>query len=387
MQSHQVDGVETIETGLRGVPVGYCTTSRVDPVKGLFYHLHPIHELAEWEPEAVIEYLFKGKEPDAAELLAFKNDLIRRSRNSPDVLKQITKFDRRLDSMTLFSMALLAMEMDQVEKGPDKYREDALNIIARLPEVVATLINHQLNSGPTPASKPELGYMENFVHMLNIPNKNTEQLTHVMKLFNIMHYDHGGGNLSTFVGKCTSSGLASCFQSLSSAMNALAGPLHGGANRDCLAFLQSLLDVLGDDLSEASVEKEIRRILSEGGKIYGFGHAVLRVEDPRATVFFDYAKKHFSENALVKLALIFREAGHRVLAENEKIQNPNCNVDAISGTMLTAAGFPFAQFFTVLFGLARCVGILMQIIYERLEARGGKGTPIMRPKYIYKGRS
>jgi citrate synthase len=104
-------------------------------------------------------------------------------------------------------------------------------------------------------------------------------------------------------------------------------------------------------------------------------------------VFYDYAKKHFPNHPLVKIALLLRTEGSKVLSENPKISDPYPNVDAMSGTVLTAAGFGYPEYFTLLFGLARSVGIAMQIVYERLEARGGKGTPIVRPKYLYKPRA
>jgi len=85
--------------------------------------------------------------------------------------------------------------------------------------------------------------------------------------------------------------------------------------------------------------------------------------------------------------LLLRDAGTRVLKENPKITSPYPNVDAISGTLLTAAGFPYPEYYTLLFGMARSVGIAIQIVYERLEARGGKGVPIYRPKYLYKARN
>lgn len=87
---------------------------------------------------------------------------------------------------------------------------------------------------------------------------------------------------------------------------------------------------------------------------------------------------------LVKTALLLREAGPNVLKKMPKVASPYPNVDAISGVMLTAAGFPYPEYYTVLFGLSRCVGIAIQIVYERLYARGGKGLPIVRPKYMYK---
>jgi citrate synthase len=170
-------------------------------------------------------------------------------------------------------------------------------------------------------------------------------------------------------------------------MCALAGPRHGRANQDCLEFVQSILEEVGENASESHVEQAIRRRLSSGQLVFGFGHAVLRVEDPRASVQYDYVKKHYPENPLVKIALLLRSAGPKVLKENPKITNPYPNVDAISGSLLTAAGFGYPEYFTVLFGLSRSVGIAIHIVYERLEARSGKGTPIVRPKYIYKARS
>lgn len=88
----------------------------------------------------------------------------------------------------------------------------------------------------------------------------------------------------------------------------------------------------------------------------------------------------------MKITKLLRSEGTKVLKENPKITNPYPNVDAISGTVLSAAGFPYPEYFTVLFGLSRIVGISRQIVYERCEAREGKGTPIVRPKYFFKGR-
>jgi len=96
------------------------------------------------------------------------------------------------------------------------------------------------------------------------------------------------------------------------------------------------------------------------------------------------AKSKYPNHLLVKIASLIRKAGSKVLAENPKISDPHPNIDAISGTLLSAAGFPYPEYFTVLFGISRCIGIARQIVYERTEAREGKGTPIIRPKYFFK---
>jgi len=227
--------------------------------------------------------------------------------------------------------------------------------------------------------------MEAFTEMLNVPEK-SENLKEAFKFFNVLHFDHGGGNLSAFTGKAVASGLDSLMGSLSAAMCGLAGPRHGSANQVTLEFVKKVYDEVGQSATVETVEEYIRRRLERKELIYGFGHAVLRVEDPRATVLYDFIKSHYPEDPLAKIALFLREAGPKVLKENPKISNPYPNVDAISGTMLTAAGFAYPEYYTVLFGLSRCVGIAIQIVYERLDARGGKGTPIVRPKYLYKDR-
>jgi citrate synthase len=231
-----------------------------------------------------------------------------------------------------------------------------------------------------------MGYVENFVHMLNTPGEKTSELIEAMSLFNVLHYDHDGGNLSAFVGKAVASGLEHMYGSLAAAMAALAGPRHGRANQDCLKFVQSVLDDVGENAKPSDIEKLIRNKLEAGQLVFGFGHAVLRVEDARASVCYEYCKKHFPDHPLVKIALLLREEGSRVLKENPKISDPYPNIDAITGSMLTAAGFPYPDYYTILFGLSRCVGIAIQIVYERLEARDGKGTPIVRPLYLYKSR-
>lgn len=374
---------DNLETGMRGYPVGYCTTSTVDPNKGLFYIGRSIEELAGWEPEKVIFLLYYGKEGSDKEVAEFSQDLAKRSKCSPDVIKHIKQLPRKGHPMKLFCSALLIAGMID---GTGDYREDCLNLIAKIPEIVATVINYHAGWGDTPPSKPELGYMENFTHMLNVPNANKQNLTKVFKLFNVLHYDHGGGNLSTFVGKAVASGLEDMYGSIVGAMCALAGPRHGKANQDCLEFVQGVLQKLGPDATPQQVEKLIRDKLANNELVFGFGHAVLRVEDKRATILYSVADELYPNNPLVKIAKLLRSEGPKILKENPKITDPYPNVDAISGTLLSAAGFEYPEYFTVLFGLSRVVGIARQIVYERNEARGGKGTPIVRPKYIYKPR-
>jgi len=174
------------------------------------------------------------------------------------------------------------------------------------------------------------------------------------------------------------------YGSISSAMCALAGPRHGKANQNALEFVKQALDSVGENGTAEDVQNFIQNCLDKKELIYGFGHAVLRVEDPRATIFYGVSEKEYKDHPLIKIANLLRTETPKVLKRNPRIQNPFPNVDAISGSLLTAAGLPYPEYYTVLFGASRSVGISIQILYERTLARGGKGTPIMRPKYIFK---
>lgn len=374
---------DSLETGLRGVPVGYCVTSFVDPMKGLTYVGRPIAELATRDSVEVIYLLYYGEPGSKEQVAKFQKELSHRAGCKAETLRAIGSLPRSGHPMDSFAAALLIAGMCE---GTGDYREDCLNAIAKLPQIAAAVINHRAGWGETPASHPEVGYIENFVEMLQMPGKKTAELIDVMKLFNVIHFDHCGGNLSTFVGKAVASGLENLWGSLSAAMTALAGPRHGRANQDCLEFVEKVLREAGEEATAQDIEELIRKKLEKNELVFGFGHAVLRVEDPRATVCYQYCKKHFPNHPLVKIALLLRTEGSRVLKENPKISDPYPNIDAITGSMLVAAGFPYPDYFTILFGLSRSVGIAIQIVYERLEARSGKGTPIIRPLYLYKSR-
>jgi len=374
---------DSLESGLRGVPVGYCVTSFVDPMKGLTYVGRPIAELANMDPIQVIYLLYFGETGTHEQVAKFQSELNKRASCKNETLAAIASLPRSGHPMDGFAAALLIAGMCE---GTGDYREDCLNVIAKLPQIAAAFINHHSGWGKTPASHPALGYVENFVQMLQMPGQKTHELIQVMRLFNVLHYDHCGGNLSTFVGKAVASGMENMYGSLAASMTALAGPRHGRANQDCLEFVQAVLDEAGENATASDIEKLIRRKLANNELVFGFGHAVLRVEDPRATVCYNYCHKHFPKHPLIKIASLLRTEGSRVLKENPKISDPYPNIDAITGSMLVAAGFPYPDYFTVLFGLSRGIGIAIQIVYERLEARGGKGTPIIRPLYLYKSR-
>lgn len=370
-----------LDTGLRGFPVGTCPSSHVDPQKGLFYGGYPIPQLADRQPEEAIYLLLKRDLPTADQLAAFRKELTANSKLHPGVIDHLRSLPKQGHPMKWFLAALNVMGMYE---GTGDYARDAINVIAQLPEAVAAIFRIRSGWGDPIPSRPELGYMENFVHMLGAPGA-TPDLTRLMRVFEILHLDHGGGNLSTFVGKAIASGHEDMYGSLVGAMAALAGPLHGMANQECLRFLKAISKEIKDPSDEKAVNDHLEDLLAKGGVLYGFGHAVLRVEDPRATVEYALGESIAPNDPLFRLAVTIRKVGSEILKRKGKAADPYPNVDAVSGCLLSACGLTDENYYTVLFGMARCVGIAAQIVYERKEARGGKGTPIVRPKYIYSG--
>ena len=365
-----------LDTGLRGVPVGTCKTSFVSSTKGVHYVGYPISDLADMSPEDIIFLLFEKRLPNRQESQSFSKDLAARAEEMPAGALRI------LESMTpgsghpmdWLSVGIQALGMAETTGD---VRADSLNLIARMPELMASIFLLRGGHGlPKSGSEPSLGLVENFVHLLGVQGIEAENMIRVLRTFLVLHMDHGGGNLSTFSGKCVASGKASLYASMSSAMNALSGPLHGRANQSCLEFVQRI----GTSDPE-KIEAFVRNELAAKRPIYGFGHAVLRAEDPRATAQIALGEQICPDDENYKIVKALREVAPKVLSENPKISNPFANVDVASGSLLHAVGFHKPEYFTTFFGWARVVGISAQIIDER-NARGGRGVPIYRPKYI-----
>jgi citrate synthase len=337
----------------------------------------PITDLYDLDPEAVVHLLFRKELPNEDQLASFRADLKAREGLPSSVLTALKSLPKEGHPMEWLISGLMYLGM--TSKTGD-WQEDALNLVARAPELVAAIFRVRSGWGEPIAPDPGKGLIENFVHMLGVPGGDTERLTAVLRSFYVLHLDHGGGNLSTFVGKAVASGHADQFASLAASMAALFGPLHGRANQDCLEFVRKV----GTD-DPAKAEQFVRDALARGDKIYGFGHAVLRAEDPRATIQYALGERICPDDPLFRTAVTLRTSAVNVLKTMDKVSNPYPNVDAVSGTLLNAVGLTDANYFTVLFGLSRITGIAAQILDERVRARGGKGVPIYRPKYLAAG--
>jgi citrate synthase len=364
-----------LNTGLRGVPVGTCRTSFVTPTEGVHYCGYPIAELARHSPEDVVYLLFNKELPTPSQSTAFKADLARRGAVPDSLAAVFHTLPRNGHPMDWLSVGIHTLGM--LDTTGD-WKEDALNLIARMPRMMGLLFRIREGRGEAiPDDDLELTMVQRFVRTLEMEGVDDDLMDQILSTYLVLHMDHGGGNLSTFAGKAIASGHATVYASIAGAMNALSGPLHGRANQSCLEFVLRI-----GTSDPAEVETFVRNELAEKRPVFGFGHAVLRAEDPRATVQFALGERLCPDDENFKVIRTLREVAPRVLGENKKISNPNANVDIASGALLHHIGFRDPTYYTTFFGWARVSGIGAQIIDERTVMRGGKGTPIYRPKYI-----
>ncbi|MGB1419748.1 MAG: citrate/2-methylcitrate synthase [Poseidonia sp.] len=364
-----------LNTGLRGVPVGTCRTSFVTPAEGVHYCGYPIAELAHHSPEDIVYLLFNKELPTPAQSTQFKADLAGRGHVPETVAAVFHTLPKDGHPMDWLSVGIHTLGM--LDTTGD-WKEDALNLIARMPRMMGLLFRIRDGRGENiPEDDLNASMVQRFVRTLAFEDVDHALMEQILATYLVLHMDHGGGNLSTFTGKAIASGHATVYSSIAGAMNALSGPLHGRANQSCLEFV---LRIGTSDPEE--VEAFVRGELAAKRPVFGFGHAVLRAEDPRATVQFELGEKLCPDDENFKIIRTLREVAPRVLSENKKISNPNANVDIASGALLHHVGFKDPTYYTTFFGWARVAGIGAQIIDERTVMRGGKGTPIYRPKYI-----
>ncbi len=364
-----------LNTGLRGVPVGTCRTSFVTPTEGVHYCGYPIAELAHYAPEDIVYLLFNKELPTPEQSTQFKADLAARGRVPESVAAVFSTLPKDGHPMDWLSVGIHTLGM--LETTGD-WKEDALNLIARMPRMMGLMFRiREGRADNIPEDDLSATMVQRFVRTLEMEGVDDRLMEKILATYLVLHMDHGGGNLSTFTGKAIASGHATVYSSIAGAMNALSGPLHGRANQSCLEFV---LRIGTSDPGE--VEAFVRGELAAKRPVFGFGHAVLRAEDPRATVQFALGEELCPDDENFKIIRTLREVAPRVLSENKKISNPNANVDIASGALLHHVGFKDPTYYTTFFGWARVAGIGAQIIDERTVMRAGKGTPIYRPKYI-----
>jgi citrate synthase len=194
----------------------------------------------------------------------------------------------------------------------------------------------------------------------------------------ILHSDHESGNVSAHTGHLVASSLSDIYLSVAAMVNGLAGPLHGLANQEVLRWIQELREKMGgEDPTEDKLKQFVWDTLHSGQVIPGFGHAVLRKTDPRYLIQREFSLKYLPEDPLFKYVDMLYKVVPPILKEQGKAKNPWPNVDAQAGVIHWHYGMREYDFYTVLFGVGRAIGISANIIWDR-----ALGFPLERPKSL-----
>jgi citrate synthase len=198
------------------------------------------------------------------------------------------------------------------------------------------------------------------------------------RLYFILHSDHESGNVSAHAGHLVSSALSDSYYAISSMINGLAGPLHGLANEEVLRWIQEVMDKMGGKVPDKEeMKKFVWDTLNSGQVIPGYGHAVLRKTDPRYTAQREFCLKYLPDDNIFKYVSVLYDVVPDILQQHGKAKNPWPNVDAQSGVIQWFYGVQEYDFYTVLFGIGRSIGVLSNIVWDR-----ALGYPIERPKSL-----
>lgn len=373
--------------GMRGVKAMICDTSLVEPDKGLIIRGRPIGELTDKIPEEIFWLLLTGELPNAGELAALQADL----KDLGDVPQYIWNVLEAMaeDShpMAMFNTAILTMEHEsefrkryragmKKEEYWEAALDDALRLIAVLPRIAAGVYRLRFEKGDRIPPNPELDWGGNYALMLGIPDP-TGEFQNLMRLYLTLHCDHEGGNVSANTCHTVGSALSDPYYAVSAGLNGLAGPLHGLANQECLRFVLGIHQEFKGVPTDEQMKEYAWNRLNSGRVIPGYGHAVLRVTDPRFTAFREFGHKVCPDDQVFQIVDKLFNVIPGVLEEHGKAKNPWPNVDAGSGALLHHFGLREFDYYTVLFGVSRALGMLSQLIINR-----ALGTAITRPKSV-----
>ncbi len=387
--------IDQVYGGMRDVEVLVTDISYVDPATGIRFRGYTIPEVLEKLPKAdgatmpyvggLYYLLLTGEIPTAEQARAVEAEWQARAAMPAHVEQVLRAMPNETHPMTLFSQGILALQTEaqfvkryHAGMKKDEYwipmLEDSLNLIARLPVLVAMIYCKKYSKCEMGQADPHLDWAGNFARRLGIVNKEYEDLS---RLYMILHSDHESGNVSAHTVHLVGSALSDVYLAFSAGMNGLAGPLHGLANQECLSWLLSLRERFGGVPTPDQLEQFAHETLAAGKVIPGYGHAVLRTPDPRFVAQYEFGKKYFPDDELFRIAELVYQIVPSVLKAQGKAKNPWPNVDAISGTLQYHYGVREFDFYTVLFGLSRALGVTANLIWAR-----ALGLPIERPKSL-----
>ncbi len=231
---------------------------------------------------------------------------------------------------------------------------------------------------------PELSTAENILHMLRIDSRYTELEARILDIALVLHAEHGGGNNSTFTTRVVSSSGTDTYSAIAAALGSLKGPKHGGANIKVVRMMENIKENVSDWSDESEISAYLSSILNKeafdrSGLIYGMGHAVYSLSDPRAEIFKMFVKKLSDEKGrndeYTLYSNVEKLAPHVIEKSRKMYKGVSANIDFYSGFVYSMLGLP-PELYTPIFAVARIAGWSAHRIEELVNA--GK---IIRPAY------
>ena len=383
--------------GMRDIKSLLTDVSFVDPAHGILFRGMSIPEVLRKLPKArggkmplvggLYYLLMVGEVPTKEQAQEVEAEWARRAELPDYVYKMLKVMPKDTHPMILFTQAVMALARDSAftrkyHEGMKKDAywepalEDSINLTAKLPVIAAFIYRYKyFGEKKKPRYNPKLDYGANFAKMMDVADR--KGYAELSRLYFILHSDHESGNVSAHLTHLAGSSLADIYSSFSAGLCGLAGPLHGLANQECLAWLLDVHKKFGGVPSRDDLYKFAWDTLNSGKVIPGYGHGVLRVIDPRFVTQMEFARKRFPDDELLRLADMVLDVVPTVLREQGKAKNPAPNVDAISGTLQYYYGVREFDFYTVLFGVGRALGVTANYVWAR-----ALGQPIERPKSV-----
>ncbi len=380
-------------TGLITLDDGYANTGScrsaitfIDGERGILrYRGVPIEDLAARSSFIeTAELLIFGQLPDDEERAEFRSLLTENSWLHRDMRKHFDAFPKNAHPMSILSAMISALQSHDLPEhhftDAMGFREAAANLIAKTRTIAAASYKSHIGQ-PIVYPRYDLPYAENFLHMMfTQPYRDyetTPEVAHALNMFLVLHADHEQ-NCSTSTVRMVASGGANMYASVSAGVNALWGPLHGGANMAVIEMLEQIRD------GSLSAQQYIDRVKDKksGAKLMGFGHRVYRNFDPRATILKSAADSMLDSMHITDPLLdIAREVEQAALADDYfASRRLYPNVDFYSGIILRAIGIPM-DMFTVMFAIGRTPGWIAQW----KEVTDNPGQRIYRPRQVYVG--
>lgn len=388
--------LEQVYGGMRNITCMVWEPSLLDSEEGIRFRGYSIPELQdklprapkgkEPLPEGLFWLMLVGEVPNQEQVKWLTDNWVRRANVSEHVFRTIDALPVETHPMTQLSVAVMAMQnssvftqryasgMNKTEYWDATY-EDAMYLIAKLPRVAAYIYRRVYCNGEQTLPDISLDWAGNYAHMLGIEEPGFKEY---MRLFLTIHADHEGGNASAHATHLVGSTLSDPYLSLSAAINALAGPLHGLANQEVIRWILKMVDTLGTSKpSRDQIAEYVKSTLTSGRVIPGYGHAVLRKPDPRFMAQRQFAEDNVSESDLVKIVWKVFDVVPPILTSLGKVKNPWPNVDAHSGALLMHYGLKQHNYYTVLFAVSRALGVLAAQCWAR-----ALHFPLERPKSV-----